>query len=64
MTLDRVVDFVEHDHGIVAIGTANTLDDLPGQRANVIAAMAADLRLIVHAAQRDALELAPQGTRD
>src|SRR5205823_10805299 len=34
------------------------------QRADVGAAVAADLGLVVHAAERDALELAPRGARD
>ncbi len=36
----------------------------PGQRADVGAAMAADLRLVAHAAERDAHELATERARD
>ena len=36
----------------------------PGKRADVGPAMAANLRLVVHAAQRDALELAAQRARN
>ena len=50
--------------GIVGLGAANALNDLAGQCADVGAAMAANLRLVVHAAQRDALELAAQSAGD
>ena len=57
----QLVDLVQHDDRVVGFGAANALDDLAGQRADVGAAMAANLGLVVHAAQRDALELAAQG---
>ena len=60
----QLVDLVEHDHRVVGFGAANALDDLARQRADVGAAMAANLGLVVHAAQRDALELAAQRARD
>ena len=60
----ELVDFVEHENRIVGLGAANALDDLPRQRADVSAAMAANLRFVVHAAQRDADELASQRPRD
>ena len=60
----QLVDLVEHDHRVVGFGAANALDDLARQRADVGAAMTANLRLVVHAAQRDALELAAQRARD
>src|SRR5207244_2517045 len=41
-----------------------TLDDLPGQRTDVRAAVAADLRLVTHAAERDAMELAAERAGD
>ena len=43
---------------------AHALDDPARQRADVRAAVAADLGLVAHAAQRDADELAPQRARD
>src|SRR5207253_10222788 len=46
------------------LGAADRLDDAARQRANVGAAVAADLRLVVHTTERDALELAPGGARD
>ena len=48
----------------MAAGPAQALDDLAGQRADVGAAVAADLGLVVHAAHGDARELAAQGARD
>ena len=60
----QLVDLVEHEDRIVGFGPAHALDDLAGQRADVGAPMAANLGLVVHAAERDALELAAQGARD
>ena len=59
-----LVDFVEHEDRIFGLGPANALDDLSRQRADVSAPMAANLGLVVHAAQRDADELASQRARD
>ena len=59
-----LVDFVEHEDRIFGLGAANALDDLSRQRADVSAAMAANLGFVVHAAQRDADELASQSARD
>ena len=56
----QLVHLVQHDHRVVGFGAANALDDLAGQRADVGPAMAANLGLVVHAAQRNALELAAQ----
>ena len=60
----ELVHLVEHEHGIVRPGFANPLDDPAGQRGDVGAAMAADLGLVVDAAQADAHELPPQGPGD
>ena len=60
----QLVDFVQHDHRVVGFGAANALDDLARQRADVGAPVAADFGLVVHAAQRDALELAAQRAGD
>ena len=59
-----LVDFVQHEDRIFRLRAADALDDLSGQSADVGAAMAADFRFIVHAAERDADELAAQGARD
>ena len=60
----ELVDLVEDEHRVLRLGAAQALDDLPGQRADVGAAMAADLRLVAHAAERDAHELAAERLRD
>ena len=46
-----LVDFVEHEDRIVALGAAQSLDHAARQRADVRAAMAANLRLVAHAAE-------------
>ena len=56
----ELVDLVEHEDRVLRLGAAQALDDLAGQRADVGAAMAADLGLVAHAAERDAHELAPE----
>ena len=58
------VDLVEHEHAAARFGAANRLDDVAGQGADVGAPVAADFRLVVRAAQRDALEFSSGGTRD
>ncbi len=60
----ELVDLVEHEDGVLHLDALEVLDDLAGQRADVGAAMAADLGLVVHAAERDAGELAAEGARD
>ena len=60
----ELVDLVEHDHRVVGFRPANALDDLARQRTDIGAPMAADLGLVVHAAQGDALELAAEGAGD
>ncbi len=62
--LPELVDLVEHQHGVLRLGAAQRLDDVARQRADVGAPVAADLGLVVHAAERDALELAAGGARD
>ena len=54
------VDFVEHEDWIFGLRTPNALNDLPRQRADVGAPMSANFRFIVHAAKRQAHELAAQ----
>src|SRR6266481_489447 len=59
-----LVDLVEHEDGILRLGAAQPLDDAPGERADVRAAMAPDLRLVAHAAERHAHELSPERPGD
>ena len=56
----ELVHLVEHEDRVLALGAAQALDDLARQRADVGAAVAADLGLVAHAAQADAVELAAQ----
>ena len=60
----HLVHFVQHEDGVLGAGLLHRLDDLAGQRADVSAAMAANLRLIAHAAQRHADKLAAGGLGD
>ena len=60
----ELVDLVEHEDRILHLNPLEVLDDLSGQRANVGAAMAPDLGLVVHTAERDAREFAVQCPRD
>jgi len=67
ITLDahaQLVDLVEHQHRVAGAGLADRLHDVAGQRANIGAAVAADLGLVVRAAQAHALELDPERARD
>ena len=52
-----LVDLVEQDDGIARPRLAQPLHDAARQRADVGAPMAADLRLVAHAAERDPHEL-------
>ena len=60
----ELVDLVEHHHGIARSRLADRLDDVSRQRADIGAPMASDLRLVVHAAEAQADELAPGRARD
>ena len=60
----HLVDFIEQEQRIVHARLRHVLHDLAGHRADVGAAMAADLGLIAHAAQRHAHELAVGRARD
>ena len=59
-----LVDLVEHEHRVHRARLLQRLDDAAGDRADVGAAVAADLRLVAHAAERDAHELAVHRARD
>ena len=60
----HLVDLVDHENGVLGAGVAHRSDDRAGQRADVGAAVAADLRLVADAADRDPLELPAQRTGD
>jgi hypothetical protein len=60
----HLVDLVEQEQRIVGGPLLEALHDLAGQRADVRAAVAADLGLVAHAAQRQPRELATRGARD
>ena len=60
----ELVDLVEHEDGVARPRAPEPLDDLARQGADVRPAMAADLGLVAHAAQRDAVELAAHGPGD
>ncbi len=59
-----LVDFIEHEHGIVAACLVNALNDAARHRAHVGAAMSADFRFVMNAAKAHADELAAQRPRD
>jgi hypothetical protein len=60
----HLLHFVQHEDGIARAGLLHHLDDLAGQRADIGAAVAANLGLIPHAAERHAHELAAGGLGD
>ena len=59
-----LVDLVEHHDAVARPGLADALDDVAGQRADIGAPVAADLGLVMHAAEADAHELAAQRLGD
>ena len=59
-----LVDLVEHDHRVHRPGVAQRADEPAGQRADVRAAVTADLGLVADAAERHAHELAVERARD
>src|SRR5437588_4568350 len=54
------VDFVEKENRVFDAHSLHRLDNTPGQRADIGAAMSANLRLVVHTTKRNAGKLAPQ----
>src|SRR5205085_12538752 len=60
----ELVDLVEHHHAVASSRLAQALDDVAWQRSDICAAMAADLRFVVHAAQAHARELASRRPGD
>ena len=59
-----LVDLVEHHHAAARAGFAQRLDDIARKRTDVGAAVAADLGLVVHPAQRHAHEFPPERLGD
>ncbi len=60
----ELVDLVEHHHAVAAAGAADALQDVAGQRADIGAAVAADLGLVMRAAEADPDEFAARRARD
>ena len=60
----ELVDLVEHEDRVLGTRAPQALEDLSGQRADVGPAVAADLRLVTHSAEGDAVELAPERAGD
>ena len=60
----HLVDLVEQEERIGGLGLAHRLDQLAGHRADIGPAMAADLGLVAHAAERHAHEFAPRRLGD
>ena len=52
----ELVDLVEQEDGVLHLRLLQGVEDAPGQRADVGAAMAANLGFVAHAAERDAHE--------
>ena len=60
----ELVDLVQHHDAIARAGLADRLDDVAGQRADIGAPVAADLRFVMHAAQADTHEFPAHGAGD
>ncbi len=60
----HLVDLVEQKHGVDHFGLFHARYDTAGQCADIGATMAADLRLVAHAAQTHAHQLAPRRAGD
>src|SRR5205085_7772178 len=60
----HLVDFIDQEHGVHRLRVADRADDRAGHCADVRAAVAADLRLVADAADREPLELALEGACD
>ena len=59
-----LVDFVEQDDRVAGFDAAQGLNDAAGQGADIGAAVAADFRLVPHAAEGDAGEFPAEGVGD
>src|SRR5437868_12018664 len=60
----KLVDLVEQEQRVRRFGLLHALQDLAGHRADISAPMAADLRLVAHAAERHPYEVATGRARD
>src|SRR5262245_64694178 len=60
----ELVDLVEHEQRVARAGATNAANDVARERADVGAAMPADLRFVAYTAERLAHELAAQRARD
>src|SRR6202040_2353072 len=60
----ELVDLVEHHHAIPRAGSADPLNDVPRQCSDIGAAVAADLGLVVGAAETDPNEFAARRPGD
>ena len=60
----QLVDLVQQDHGVCALGGDHGADDASGHCADVGAAVSADLRLVMYAAQTHAGKFAPHAVCD
>src|SRR6185312_11234673 len=60
----ELVDLIEKEDRVPRAGALHALDDPPGERADVGAAVAANLGLVPDAAKRHPDELPSQRTRD
>jgi hypothetical protein len=57
----RLIDLIEHHHAVARAGLMDRLDDIARQRADISAAMAADLSFVTDTAEADAHEFALHG---
>ena len=60
----QLVHFVQHDDRVAGTGLLDGLDDAAGHGADIGTAVAADLGLVMHAAQGQTLEMTAQGPCD
>ena len=60
----QLVDLVEHQDRVPGAALAQPLDDAPRKGADVSPPVAAELRLVAHASQRQAVESAAHGAGD
>jgi len=60
----HLVDFVEQEERVRALGLAHRLDDLAGHRTDIGAPMAANFGFVAHAAKRHADEFTARGLGD
>src|SRR5882672_6577067 len=59
-----LVEFIQKDYRVTAFDTAQRLDDPSRHRADVSAAMTANLRFVAHSAERDARKFSSERIGD